>query len=343
MRVLMKFCFLIYPVVLSFGVKAETYRNYMWGLDVLPVPTAVQLSFDDYSSSANGTIKGLGGMLAGTVLASDCKTDNGYKDSDQVQGNKTNWVLLPNEYTYENLKFTISNIASPWKKPGGVSIPTGYTAWVSQIGGFEWELGQCFPVGKKFPWVEITWSDLPFTLNIERANARPGHYDLQIPFYYGFEENKSVTASNSGSVASNAPNLIYSLTKPLYIPISVDVRSKCNFNSSPINLSHGVMTGLNADGNQTRPYYLDISCTPGTSLSAKLIGTQKISGRTDNYTRCGDAGVCELTFDNGKYDETMIIDTTKTLSIKSTYHLSEPTKVIAESFEGSAVLLLLVN
>lgn len=336
-------CFLISSVILSFCVKAETYRNYMWGLDVLPVPNNIQLSFDDYKSSADGVIKGLGGIIPGTVLASDCKTDTDYKETDLVKGNKTNWVLLPNEYIYEGLRFTINNIKSPWRKPGGVSIPAGYTAWTAQIGGFEWELGRCFPVGLKFSWVEITWRDLPFTLNIDRANAKPGYYELKIPFYYGFEENKSVSAGNSGDVAKNAPNLIYSMTKPLYIPISVDVRSKCNFDTSSINLSHGIMTGLNADRNQTRPYNLDISCTPGTSLSVKFIGTQKIPGKTDNYTLCGDGGMCELTFDNGKYDETMIVNHTKTLSIKSTYHLNDPTKVVAGNFEGSAVLQILVN
>jgi len=53
--------------------------------------------------------------------------------------------------------------------------------------------------------------------------------------------------------------------------------------------------------------------------------------------------VCELTFDNGKYDETMTIDNSKTLSIKSTYRLNDITKPVAESFEGSGVLQVLVN
>ncbi|MBB8471474.1 hypothetical protein HEK73_024005 [Escherichia coli] len=340
MRNLMKFCFLIYPVVLSFGAKADHYRNFLWGLDVLPSPTSVQLSFDDYTSSAYGEIKGLGGLFAGTVLAADCKGED--LDHVKARGAKTNWVLLPEEYTYGGINFTISKIAPPWRRIDDVPIPTGYTAWIVQTETSDWWLGVCHPVGEKYPAVEITWNNLSFALSIERRNAVPGHYDIQIPFYYGFEEYKLLEGVG-GYVAKNAPNLIYLLTKPQYIPVSVDIRSKCHFNSSPINLSHGVMTGVNADGNQTRPYNLDISCTPGTSLSAKFIGTQRISGRTDNYTRCGDSGMCELTFDNGKHDESMIIDNTKTLSIKSTYHLNEPTKVIAESFEGSAVLQVLVR
>ncbi|EAW1956124.1 hypothetical protein EJV23_02025 [Salmonella enterica subsp. enterica] len=75
----------------------------------------------------------------------------------------------------------------------------------------------------------------------------------------------------------------------------------------------------------------------------KLIGSQKVSGKTDNYTLCGSGGMCELTFDNGKYNETMTIYNSKTLSIKSTYRLNDITKPVAESFEGSGVLQVLVN
>lgn len=103
------------------------------------------------------------------------------------------------------------------------------------------------------------------------------------------------------------------------------------------------MSGQSANGSQTPPYNLNVTCTPGTSLSVKLLGTQKVSGKTDNYTQCGTGGVCELTFDNGKYDETMTIDNSKTLSIKSTYRLNDITKPVAESFEGSGVLQVLVN
>lgn len=103
------------------------------------------------------------------------------------------------------------------------------------------------------------------------------------------------------------------------------------------------MSGRESDGSQTKPYNLNVTCTPGTSLSVKLLGTQKVSGKTDNYTQCGTGGMCELTFDNGKYDETMTIDNSKTLSIKSTYRLNDIAKPVAESFEGSGVLQVLVN
>ncbi|ELC5340102.1 hypothetical protein RJL32_003854 [Salmonella enterica] len=330
-------------VFFSCCVKAETYRNYLWRLDTQPRPGVVRLSFDDYTSSANGVIRGLGGIYSGTALASACKTGSDFT-TGFVSGNKTNWVLLPKEYTHSGLRFTISNIGSPWMKPtSNAPVPSGYSAWISQVGGFKWYLGDCYPPGFRHSDIEVTWRDLPFTLNIKRSSVKPGYYKLQIPFYYGFEENKSTTNDNDGGVAKNAPFLIKQLTSPLYIPVEVDIRSKCNFNTSSINLSHGTMVGRDADGNQTKPYNLNISCSTGTSLSIKLIGTQNVSGKTNNYTRCGSGGMCELTFDNGKYDETISIDNNKILSIISTYRLNDITKPVAESFEGSGVLQVLVN
>ncbi|GCP46317.1 hypothetical protein HmCmsJML095_03440 [Escherichia coli] len=189
-------------------------------------------------------------------------------------------------------------------------------------------------------WDAKTWEGY---LEIERGSAKPGNYELSIPVRIGIETNIYTTSKTElGNPWVNIPS------KQLQFPVnnikvSVVVTSKCNFNTSPINLSHGTMIGRNADGNQTSPYNLNVTCTPGTSLSVKLLGTQKVSGKTDNYTQCGTGGMCELTFDNGKYDETMIIDNSKTLSIKSTYRLNDIAKPVAESFEGSGVLQVLVN
>lgn len=192
---------------------------------------------------------------------------------------------------------------------------------------------------------DVLWDEKAWTgeLEIDRGSAVPGEFLLNIPVRLGIETN----IYTKGEDELNPPRGNIPLTQLQYPANNIHVRmrvvSKCSFDSSLINLSHGVMSGLDANGNQTKPYNLNISCTPGTSLSVKFIGAHKIVGKTDNYTQCGDGGMCELTFDNGKHDETMIIDNTKKLSIKSTYHLNDPKKVIAGNFEGSAVLSILVN
>lgn len=189
-------------------------------------------------------------------------------------------------------------------------------------------------------WDADTWKGY---LEIERGSAIPGNYELSIPVRVGIETNIYTTSKTElGNPWVNIPNAQLQLPAN-NIKVSVNVTSKCALDVQPINLSHGTMTGRNADGNQTKPYNLNVTCTPGTSLSVKLLGTQKVSGKTDNYTQCGTGGMCELTFDNGKYDETMTVDSSKTLSIKSTYRLNDIAKPVAESFEGSGVLQVLVN
>ncbi|ENR8473440.1 hypothetical protein ACEW2F_003452 [Escherichia coli] len=84
--------------------------------------------------------------------------------------------------------------------------PTGYTAWIVQTETSDWWLGVCHPVGEKYPAVEITWNNLSFALSIERRNAVPRHYDIQIPFYYGFEEYKLLEGVG-GYVAKMLPIL----------------------------------------------------------------------------------------------------------------------------------------
>lgn len=189
------------------------------------------------------------------------------------------------------------------------------------------------------PW-SPNFSEFELDIGIERKTAIPGQYVINLPYKYAYEENKQFP---SGAPSINKIVSLLDHAYESYIPLNIKVVSMCSFNTSPINLSHGTMTGRNADGNQTKPYNLNVACTPGTSLSVKLLGTQKVSGKTDNYTQCGTGGMCELTFDNGKYDETMTIDNSKTLSIKSTYRLNDIAKPVAESFEGSGVLQVLVN
>ncbi len=110
----------------------------------------------------------------------------------------------------------------------------------------------------------------------------------------------------------------------------IDFTIKCRFNTSQIDLTNGGMSGQSSNGNQTRPHNFNITCTAGTSVSLKLSGIGAISGKTDNYTRCGSGGMCELTFDGGKYDETITIDNSKQVSIQSTYHLNDIKKPVAE-------------
>lgn len=249
----------------------------------------------------------------------------------------TQWYLNIRDDWFDfnglRLKLTPKNIDSRWG-----SNDFGGIYKINRVES-EWSVSNCYPVGGvvAFP---ANPGDIYIDVQVDRRTAIPGNYVVSVPFRYLYEELKGYYNSwpnveQMHQLMRNSPETEFQ--------VNLDVLSKCSFNTSPINLSHGTMVGRNADGNQTKPYNLNIICTPGTSLFVRLLGTQKVSGKTNNYTQCGTGGMCELTFDNGKYDETMTVDSSKTLSIKSTYCLNDITKPVAESFEGSGVLQVLVN
>ncbi|HAJ7149576.1 TPA: hypothetical protein HNO21_19500 [Escherichia coli] len=284
------------------------------------------------SGVANGLIQ-LGSASQMRVVYSNCRTVPRF---ETVKG-WTQWYLNIRDDWFDfngvRIKLTPKNTNALWGRNdlGGIYK-------INRIES-EWPISNCYPVGDivAFP---ANPGDLYIDVQVDRRTAIPGNYTVSIPFRYLYEELKGYingwpTYERMAQLMANSPSTEFK--------VNLSVRSKCDFNASPINLSHGTMIGRDADGNQTKPYNLNVTCTPGTSLSVKLLGTQKVSGKTDNYTQCGTGGMCELTFDNGKYDETMTVDSSKTLSIKSTYRLNDIAKPVAESFEGSGVLQVLVN
>ena len=321
------------------GEGKASYRHFLWSLSNPVTFPVLEFEYDDYSTEKSVmTNNGMNGLHPGKVIYSKCS------GTEAVKGQvKTSWFMIPGKYNVNGIDVEI-NISdyNGWVTPS-VSTPAEYVTKVIQRGWTADNWGDCLPVGTYHPNVVFYFSPARIQVKIPKQKISPGSYLIDIPYYYAFEENKA-SCSSCVAPANNIPFEI--LNGGGYkgnLPIKINVRSKCSINSSLINLSHGTMAGRNADGNQTKPYNLNVTCTPGTSLSVKLLGTQKVSGKTDNYTQCGIGGECELTFDNGKYDETMTIDNSKTLSIKSTYRLNDITKPVAESFEGSGVLQVLVN
>ncbi|EFL0486628.1 hypothetical protein G8G26_004871 [Escherichia coli] len=341
--------------VLVFNANAsnpdEYYQNFFWMPTVsLSVDSVQDGVVDDYVgyAFARVTFPGSGSY---TLLDKYCKDDSVL---EQPKGDSTYWVQLysaEQQDPQSKIRFRIEFDDPRWTFPSNGSHIDGWTTKVSQALGIVYPgpSNQCWSIG------QTTGVVMPGSLNrqlklkvsIPRADSRPGEYVFSAPVKWMFEErkynNESGFAPPGGALHLEAAQKLQQYGVTSYIQIPVVINSKCNFDTSPINLSHGTMTGRNADGNQTKPYNLNVTCTPGTSLSVKLLGTQKVSGKTDNYTQCGTGGMCELTFDNGKYDETMTVDSSKTLSIKSTYRLNDIAKPVAESFEGSGVLQVLVN
>lgn len=308
------------------------------------MPINGALTIDDKGESTVGVQ--MNSFYPGVTIASYCTTPQMFIP---IKGNVRWWLLAPEGWVTApgGIRYMLTSLS--WEPPYFMAdkVP-GYATYVSPLIKKEWNNPSetshlCWGIGtiQGAAGVNEEWKA---RVTVDRATAIPGRYAVEIPIRLGWEENKNYTGQavipDSGWL--KFPSVLFQQS-PMYIKLDLTITSKCSFNTSPINLSHGTMSGRESDGNQTKPYNLNVTCTPGTSLSVKLLGTQKVSGKTDNYTQCGTGGMCELTFDNGKYDETMTIDNSKTFSIKSTYRLNDISKPVAESFEGSGVLRVLVN
>jgi len=327
----------LFLVVNKAGAITEDYQNFLWEpYDKSAITYADEVIIDD-SASSNISIT-FPNSGSWRVLASSC---NG-SWTGKRKSNYRYWLQYKNEWIKDSsgLVYKLEDL-SGWDVSYSDPVP-GYVTVVSVNTYGEHTMSTCWPVGfvaKFYPGIAIP--HFKAKIIVERSAAYPGKYNLKVPFWWGYEENKG--EGDTSFIGWRQFGFILAQQQPSYVDVPVTITSKCNFNTSPINLSHGIMSGRESDGSQTKPYNLNVTCTPGTSLSVKLLGTQKVSGKTDNYTQCGTGGMCELTFDNGKYDETMTIDNSKTLSIKSTYRLNDIAKPVAESFEGSGVLQVLVN
>lgn len=341
-------------VIFSMGVTAANsdnpdryYQNFFWtSVAASSIDAVTGGVIDDYVGYATATVTfpGSGSYI---LLDKQCLNDDVLKEPT---GDLTYWVQIKDAWQSDStgIQFKIELDDSRWQlPPSDIILLKGWTTRMSQYRNYT------FPGNDNrcWNWGTTTGIVFPGSLNrqlrlkitIPRADAYPGDYILSVPVKWMLEERKYKNYTSPNPIFQRVPEKLNQLGQTSYISIPVSIHSKCQFNTSPINLSHGTMTGLDADGNQTKSYDLNVTCTFGTSLSVKLLGMQKVSGKTDNYTQCGTGGMCELTFNNDKYDETMRIDNSKVLSIKSTYHLNDTTKPVAESFEGSGVLQILVN
>ncbi|HEF8774743.1 MULTISPECIES: PixG protein [Providencia] len=337
-----------------FSVTNSYAQNVSWQQNFLHIPSSGGFA-SATSSSLDVTDSNAGSLVRVTiplvrswlVVSSFCNPNPIPPGTAAAQGNYRYWIRFPQANVWQNdasgLRYYLSNIswslAETNNNTNQVFVGPNYygqqepnTCWDV---GFRWNLGSG----------TITL-DRSMTLNVTvaRANAYPGRYNLRIPFAWAYEENKGSSTSNAwdgfrqfGNVMSNYMNN--------YINVPVQITSKCNIVNRTINLSHGNMTPDSSINNVTSPYNYQLSCDYDASVSVSLIGSSQVSGKTQNYTRCGNGGTCELKYNGNAYNGTFKINagTTRTLGITSTFHPNDVNNPVEGSFRGSAILRVLVN
>ncbi|EHP67156.1 spore coat protein U domain-containing protein [Escherichia coli] len=324
------------------SVSSSVHANYRWFLfepknDVF---RDIDVTYDDYTVSATATMtSSLSGWFPGKVIRRAC---SGGPDSLPASQQKTGWIAIPTrEIQSGGLKFKAEPVLSgAWRRPD-FSYPATYSMTVNQITK-QTPLDSCWTLGATVSGVDWWAPAASVKLIIPKQSVPAGVYNVSIPYKYAYEEHK-----HAGSIYPGSSIISEVLSVPdKYINARVTVVSKCDISTKSINLSHGEMAGRLADKNKTRPYNVNLTCREGTSVSVKLTGSHTISGKTENFTRCGDGGVCELLFNDGngdKYKDTFRISGTKTLAVTSTYHLNDISHPVAGSFTGSGIMQILVN
>ncbi|HIB1617183.1 TPA: spore coat protein U domain-containing protein [Salmonella enterica subsp. enterica serovar Muenchen] len=336
MNIIKSMLFLFLFIIMVSHTANGAYQNFLW-VPMVPVRNsfANPVTVDDVGYSNISITFPV--VRSWRVISTGC---SGYWNGF-ARGNYRFWLQYRNGWqNADGLRYRFRDIKN-WNISHSTPV-SGVITMVSPINYKNQQISTCWELGDNVGFI----TDIPApifraVIELDRSVAVPGMYNLKIPYWWAYEENKA--SGDDASVPWRNFGIMMNKEEPSYITLPVTVISKCSFNSSPINLSHGAMSGIYANGSQTRTYQLNISCNSGTSVSIKLLGSNPVSGKSRNYTRCGFGGVCELTFNDGKYDEVMNIDGSKVLSIKSTYYFNDLSNIVAEKFEGSGILQVLIN
>ncbi|HEJ9413722.1 TPA: PixG protein [Proteus mirabilis] len=322
--------------------------SFGWQQNFLHVPssgnaaTATAPSLNVTDSTASGVIKVTIPQVKGwRVIVSYCSGSG----SQAEEGNYRYWIRLPQTNTWQKhssgLSYYLSNLS--WNVSGSNNhnneVYVGPNYFKKQNPSACHSVGTVWGLGSEVLPLDRTMS---LTVAVSRATAYPGLYNLDIPFAWAYEENKGSGNSSTGYLQfANA-------MKPYmnnYINIPVSITSKCNIKNQVINLSHGNMTPEESINNVTSPYNYQLTCDYDASVSVSLIGSAPVSGKTENYTKCGNGGSCELKYNDNEYKGNFKLNAgvAKTFSITSTFHPNDIRNPVEGSFQGSAILRILVD
>ncbi len=325
---------------------APVQREYLWRPDSLDTTLSpIDVSFSDSTEQSIAGLRTPDGITASYKIYW-CTGGNTPVYAANVD--RVIYAALPKKVQLaEGLYMNIGQgYGSNAKKES--NVPEEYTATYSSYRKteyFGWENPMRCPTSESGETrvIPVPSTEINFPISINMSGAIPGTYTGIIEGRMGIYENFCQTNDYCGNGTLGKQWFTFPGNQPLRIPYTVRVMSKCAFNRATINLSHGYVSADQAEGNQTRPYDINITCNTDVSATVKLTGSESVPGKTGNYTPCGKGGVCELTFGDGKYDELIQIDRARTLSLKSTYHLKDPLHPVAESFNGSAVLQISIK
>ncbi|EOE1546127.1 hypothetical protein ACJ9E6_004207 [Providencia rettgeri] len=331
------FFILISLNILFFPVTslAGDYRHFIWTLTNKVAIDDITVDYNDTTISASSIMSGpLNGTHNAKNVYSKCKGSNGEASATQE---KTAWLIIQDKVYINGIPISLEiDSYRDWKYPAQPQL-SGYVSKVNQK-SMETGLYRCFSLGSNYG-VDAHWRDARITAKIPESNFTPGIYSIPVAYYYAFEENK-FTDSNEKGPSANVPKLIVGgLGRRDTFTLIINVKSKCDFNSNPLQLTHDITLGDESSYKSNLTNY-SISCGFSTPVKMELIGTNKPTGKGANFTKCGE-GDCELQFSDGKSISEEKITGKKDYLINSIFHPADKTKT--GSFQGAGVLRVTIQ
>lgn len=332
-----QFFILILLNILLFPVTslAGDYRHFIWALTNKLEINDIIIDYNDTTISGSSIIHGeLGGNRSARNVYTNCKGTDNYLNATQ---DKTAWLIMQNKVYVNGVPISLSiDSYNDWNYPGQPQLP-GYISKINQK-VINSTLYYCFPVDSTYS-IEAHWRNAKITATMPKNNLAPGVYRIPIAYYYAFEENK-YTDSNNRAPSTNTPNLIVGGSgRRDTFTLIINVKSKCDFNSNPLQLTHDIILGDESSYKSELTSY-SISCGFSTPVKMELIGANKPIGKSANFTKCGE-GDCELQFSDGKSISEEKIIGKKDYLINSIFHPDEKTKT--GTFQGSGVLRVTIQ
>lgn len=331
--ILMLLLFLSFPAFCA-------YRNLFW----VPI---IRTNVDDQSAvlvddttEIKVPVYGLTSTYqTGKIVYRTCSDIPFAFNSDEVRQSKTSWLVVPKEIIHKNgvsIEMSIDE-ANSWSRPYA-SMPSEYDAKIVQK-YINSPLGPCYSVGKT-AGLELYWKDAMLTLQLNKQSFKPGIYNIPITYYYAFEEHKIYPGHPGGDSSQHVYKVLQFGEKNSF-NLTLDVQSRCLLSSyGPISLSHGRMTPGESVGNKSEPFNINASCDYETPIKIKLTGKELVAGKTSNFTKCGNQGTCELTFNGNEYNKTYKAIRNLDISVTSTFHPIEG-KAVEGAFTGGGILTIL--
>lgn len=314
-----------FVILFSCSVKAGNYCSLLWASNSLP-SASLNASFDGDNIGIFPVNMQTGGVS--TVIKGYQENMNGFVT---LEGTYRYWIQYPEEWltTSQGLKYRIrSDLDVAEVQSSGVkTVVTPSTAykWVNTYG--------CRSVGETYDFGVSTITGIK--VEIDRSNAWPGVYYLNLPIKVAYEENKGNYSGQNGNGWQEYANAIKSFSPVNSDNVSITITSKCDISEKVLNVNMGdSITPEMAKKGVEKKTNLSLTCNSLAKVSLLLKGTEIIDG-INNKTRCG-SGSCTLYFDDGSYSK--VIDIRKGLYIIPITTLFQDTNAVSGSFNGSAIL-----